>query len=204
MQQRDNELERLVHDLEMKVLNQESVRAEQEAQDSRWAHASHECRCPKCRRRASRSRLRRFKMLESELELSLKKSLRIKEDKMAALEAHLQESSRLNQHLRQELSTVSPRIHRSAIQAAAFLVVTPASGLRAGEDELRGSASEAGGAGDIVSSRFPRRHRQGDDRMAARKPRGHQGAAEAQRPPHPSGEKRRCSVGSRLNRPFCE
>lgn len=110
MQQRDNELERLVHDLEMKVLNQESVRAEQEAQDSRWAHASHDCWCPKCRRRASRSRRRRFKMLESELELSLKKSLRIKEDKMAALEAHLQESSRLNQHLRQELSTVSPRI----------------------------------------------------------------------------------------------
>ncbi|TWW58612.1 Girdin Akt phosphorylation enhancer [Takifugu flavidus] len=82
MQQRDNELERLVRELEMKVLSQESVQAEQEAQDSR------------------------FKMLESELELSLKKSLRIKEDKMAALEAHLQESSKLNQQLRQELSTV--------------------------------------------------------------------------------------------------
>lgn len=48
-------------------------------------------------------------MLESELELSLKKSLRIKEDKMAALEAHLQESSKLNQQLRQELSTVSQK-----------------------------------------------------------------------------------------------
>lgn len=35
MQQRDNDLERLVHELEMKVLNQESARAEQEAQESR-------------------------------------------------------------------------------------------------------------------------------------------------------------------------
>lgn len=46
-------------------------------------------------------------MLESELESSLKKSLQIKEDKMAALEARLQESSNLNQQLRQELKTVS-------------------------------------------------------------------------------------------------
>lgn len=45
-------------------------------------------------------------MLESELESSLKKSLKIKEDKMAALEARLQESSTLNQQLRQELKTV--------------------------------------------------------------------------------------------------
>lgn len=49
-------------------------------------------------------------MLESELELSLKKSLRMKEDKMAALEAHLRESSELNQQLRQELSAVSHRL----------------------------------------------------------------------------------------------
>ena len=46
-------------------------------------------------------------MLESELELSLKKSLQIKADKMAALEARLQESSILNQQLRQELKAVS-------------------------------------------------------------------------------------------------
>ncbi|KAM9363607.1 girdin-like [Symphorus nematophorus] len=83
-QQRDNEMERLAHELEMKVLNQESTqRAEQEAPDNS-----------------------RFKMLESELELSLKKSLQIKDDKMAALEARLQESSNLNQQLRQELKTV--------------------------------------------------------------------------------------------------
>ncbi|XP_059185400.1 girdin-like [Centropristis striata] len=84
-QQRDNELEKLAHDLEMKVLNQESLQdAEQEeAPDNS-----------------------RFKMLESELESSLKKSLQIKEDKMAALEARLQESSTLNLQLRQELKTV--------------------------------------------------------------------------------------------------
>ena len=47
-------------------------------------------------------------MLESELESSLKRSLQIKEDKMAALDARLQESSSLNLQLRQELKTVSP------------------------------------------------------------------------------------------------
>lgn len=40
MQQRDNELERMVHELEMKVLSQESVQAEQEAQDSRYVQSS--------------------------------------------------------------------------------------------------------------------------------------------------------------------
>ncbi|KAI4832183.1 hypothetical protein KUCAC02_015158 [Chaenocephalus aceratus] len=79
-QQRNNDLERLAHDLEMQVLNQESA---QQAPNSS-----------------------RFKMLESELEASLKRSLQIKEDKMAALEARLQESSNLNQQLRQELKTV--------------------------------------------------------------------------------------------------
>lgn len=46
-------------------------------------------------------------MLESELALSLKKSLQIKEDKIAALEARLEESSTLNQQLRREFKTVS-------------------------------------------------------------------------------------------------
>lgn len=46
-------------------------------------------------------------MLESELEFSLKRSLQIKDDKMAALEARLQESSFLNQQLQKELKTVS-------------------------------------------------------------------------------------------------
>uniref|UniRef100_UPI0037E8927B girdin n=1 Tax=Semicossyphus pulcher TaxID=241346 RepID=UPI0037E8927B len=83
-QQRDNELQRLAHELEMKVLNQESTQqTEQEAPDNS-----------------------RFKMLESELESCLKRSLQIKDDKMAAMEARLHESSNLNQQLRQELRTV--------------------------------------------------------------------------------------------------
>lgn len=91
-QQRDNELERLAHEQEMKILNQESTQqAEQDAPDNS-----------------------RFKMLESELESSLKKSLQIKEDKMAALEARLQESSTLNQQLRQELKNV--RLSYEALQ----------------------------------------------------------------------------------------
>uniref|UniRef100_A0A6Q2Y1J9 Calponin-homology (CH) domain-containing protein n=1 Tax=Esox lucius TaxID=8010 RepID=A0A6Q2Y1J9_ESOLU len=56
-------------------------------------------------RLANLERENRFKMLESELESSLKRSLQMKEDKMAALEARLQESSSLNQQLRQELRT---------------------------------------------------------------------------------------------------
>ncbi|MED6279950.1 hypothetical protein CHARACLAT_005937 [Characodon lateralis] len=79
-QQRDNDLEKLSHELEMKVLKQESTQLE--APDSR------------------------IKILESELESSLKKSLQIKDDKMVALEAHLQESSVLTQRLWQDLKTV--------------------------------------------------------------------------------------------------
>ncbi|KAM4603284.1 girdin-like [Polymixia lowei] len=91
-QQRDNELERLAHELEMRALNQDSTPpADQEAPDNS-----------------------RFKMLESELELSLKRSLQIKEDKMAALEARLQESSALNQQLRQDLKTV--KLNYEALQ----------------------------------------------------------------------------------------
>ncbi|XP_029545273.1 girdin-like isoform X2 [Salmo trutta] len=83
-QQRENELERLAHELEMRVRNQDtSPQSDEETPDNS-----------------------RFKMLESELESSLKRSLQIKEDKMAAVEARLQESSTLNQQLRQELKTV--------------------------------------------------------------------------------------------------
>lgn len=52
-------------------------------------------------------RVCRYKLLESKLESTLKSSLEIKEEKIAALEARLQESSNLNQQLRQELKTVS-------------------------------------------------------------------------------------------------
>uniref|UniRef100_A0A669Q4S2 Coiled-coil domain containing 88A n=1 Tax=Phasianus colchicus TaxID=9054 RepID=A0A669Q4S2_PHACC len=47
-----------------------------------------------------------YKLLESKLESTLKKSLEIKEEKIAALEARLEESTNLNQQLRQELKTV--------------------------------------------------------------------------------------------------
>lgn len=69
------------------------------------------------------------------MELSLKKSLQIKEDKMAALEAHLQESLKLNQQLRQELSAVS---HKCAmrIETATFFRVKLVSYLHTGEAEL--------------------------------------------------------------------
>ncbi|KAM9792615.1 girdin-like [Neosynchiropus ocellatus] len=88
-QQKDNELESLAHQLEVKLANQES-KQQHTATDNR------------------------FKMLESQLELSLKKSLQIKEDKMASLEARLKESSHLNQQLRQELKTV--RLSYEALQ----------------------------------------------------------------------------------------
>ncbi|KAM9314792.1 girdin-like [Pholidichthys leucotaenia] len=81
-QQKDNELERLALELEMKALNQESKEQADQPDSSR------------------------FKLLESELETSLKKSLQIKDDKIASLEARLQESSSLNQELRQELKAV--------------------------------------------------------------------------------------------------
>lgn len=114
-QQRHNELEKLSHELEMKVLSQ----AEHQAPDSRCPHTVLNCAatlngtvirnevCYNAKVRLSPPICSRFKMLESELESSLKRSLQIKEDKMAALEARLQESSTLNQQLRQELRTVS-------------------------------------------------------------------------------------------------
>lgn len=49
----------------------------------------------------------RYKLLESKLESTLKKSLEIKEEKIAALEARLEESTNYNQQLRHELKTVS-------------------------------------------------------------------------------------------------
>ncbi|XP_070408135.1 girdin isoform X2 [Nothobranchius furzeri] len=87
--QRDNDQEKLTHELEMRLLNQEST--QQDTADNR-----------------------RFRMLESELESSLKSSLLIKDDKIAALGARLQESSSLNQQLRHELKTV--KLSNEALQ----------------------------------------------------------------------------------------
>ncbi|KAM3606914.1 uncharacterized protein V6R79_025505 [Siganus canaliculatus] len=80
-QQMTNDLEKLTHELEKIGLNKERLLHDENSDD-------------------------RFKLLESKLESTLKSSLEIKEEKIAALEARLQESSNLNQQLRQELKTV--------------------------------------------------------------------------------------------------
>ncbi|KAM9727843.1 girdin isoform 2-T5 [Menidia menidia] len=80
-QQMNNDLEKLTHELEKIGLNKERLLHDESSDD-------------------------RFKLLETRLESTLKSSLEIKEEKIAALEARLQESSNLNQQLRQELKTV--------------------------------------------------------------------------------------------------
>ncbi|XP_054455689.1 girdin isoform X2 [Anoplopoma fimbria] len=80
-QQMNNDLDKLTHELEKIGLNKERLLHDEGSSD-------------------------RFKLLETQLESSLKSSLEIKEEKIAALEARLQESSNLNQQLRQELKTV--------------------------------------------------------------------------------------------------
>ncbi|XP_036071421.1 girdin isoform X4 [Oryzias melastigma] len=80
-QQINNDLEKLTHELEKIGLNKDRLLHDESSDD-------------------------RFKLLESKLESTLKSSLEIKEEKIASLEARLQESSNLNQQLRQELKTV--------------------------------------------------------------------------------------------------
>ena len=58
----------------------------------------------------------------------------------------------------------------------------------AGETELWGSATEAGGGAYGIKPHPSQRDQQGDERMAAWKPGSHQGTAEAQRPSHWGGE----------------
>uniref|UniRef100_A0A3B3C1K5 Coiled-coil domain containing 88A n=1 Tax=Oryzias melastigma TaxID=30732 RepID=A0A3B3C1K5_ORYME len=77
----NNDLEKLTHELEKIGLNKDRLLHDESSDD-------------------------RFKLLESKLESTLKSSLEIKEEKIASLEARLQESSNLNQQLRQELKTV--------------------------------------------------------------------------------------------------
>ncbi|XP_023778843.1 LOW QUALITY PROTEIN: girdin [Cyanistes caeruleus] len=88
-QQMNNDLEKLAHELEKIGLNKERLLHDEQSSDDR------------------------YKLLESKLESTLKKSLEIKEEKLeikeekiAALEARLEESTNLNQQLRQELKTV--------------------------------------------------------------------------------------------------
>ncbi|XP_018120549.2 girdin isoform X2 [Xenopus laevis] len=81
-QQINNELEKLTHELEKIGLNKERLLHDEQTTDDR------------------------YKLLESKLESTLKKSLEIKEEKIASLEARLEESANFNQQLRQELKTV--------------------------------------------------------------------------------------------------
>ncbi|XP_067315039.1 girdin isoform X2 [Pseudorasbora parva] len=81
LQQKESDLEKLTYELERVKLNQETQKGDHEALDQ-----SH------CK--------------QSELESSLMKSLKIKKDRMSALEARLQESAKINQQLRQDLKTV--------------------------------------------------------------------------------------------------
>uniref|UniRef100_A0A803YJK4 Coiled-coil domain containing 88A n=1 Tax=Meleagris gallopavo TaxID=9103 RepID=A0A803YJK4_MELGA len=81
-QQMNNDLEKLSYELEKIGLNKERLLCDEQSSDDR------------------------YKLLESKLESTLKKSLEIKEEKIAALEARLEESTNLNQQLRQELKTV--------------------------------------------------------------------------------------------------
>ncbi|XP_051754142.1 girdin isoform X3 [Ctenopharyngodon idella] len=83
LQQKESDLEKLNYELERMKLNQEKRMGDHEAVDQ-----------GQC------------KQLESELESSLMKSLKIKKERMAALEARLQESAKINQQLRQDLKTV--------------------------------------------------------------------------------------------------
>ncbi|XP_072363936.1 girdin-like isoform X3 [Scyliorhinus torazame] len=82
-QQMSNDLEKLTHELEKIGLNKERLLHDEQSSDDS-----------------------RYKLLESKLESTLKKSLEIKEEKIASLEARLEESTNLNQQLRQELKTV--------------------------------------------------------------------------------------------------
>ncbi|KAM9817962.1 girdin-like isoform 1-T1 [Syngnathus typhle] len=82
--QKEDELARLSHEHEIRILNRENKQSVE----------------------LDTAERRRFNMLESELELSMKKCLQIKDDKLAVLESRLQESSNLNEHLRHELRTV--------------------------------------------------------------------------------------------------
>ncbi|XP_006514517.1 girdin isoform X5 [Mus musculus] len=82
-QQMNNDLEKLTHELEKIGLNKERLLHDEQSTDDS-----------------------RYKLLESKLESTLKKSLEIKEEKIAALEARLEESTNYNQQLRHELKTV--------------------------------------------------------------------------------------------------
>ncbi|XP_056605620.1 girdin isoform X2 [Triplophysa dalaica] len=81
-QQKETDLEKLTDELEKLRLKKEMGMGDQQSGD-------HVCQ-----------------QLKSELESSLMKSLKIKKERMASVEPHLQESSKINQQLQQDLKTV--------------------------------------------------------------------------------------------------
>ncbi|XP_069787571.1 girdin-like isoform X4 [Narcine bancroftii] len=82
-QQMSNDLEKLTNELEKIGLNKERLLHDEQTTDDS-----------------------RYKLLESKLQSTLKISLEIKEEKIASLEARLEESTNLIQQLHQELKTV--------------------------------------------------------------------------------------------------
>ncbi|XP_048864433.1 girdin-like isoform X5 [Brienomyrus brachyistius] len=112
-QQMNNDLEKLTNELEKIGLNKERLLQDEQSSDDS-----------------------RYKLLESKLESTLKKSLEIKEEKIAALEARLQESSNLNQQLRQELKTVKKN-YEALRQREEEERMVQSSPPRAGEEELQ-------------------------------------------------------------------
>lgn len=120
-QQMNNDLEKLTHELEKIGLNKERL-LHDESSDDRFAKAENTqasrdaapvvVNTHRKQPHGSHVSSIRFKLLETKLESTLKSSLEIKEEKIAALEARLQESSNLNQQLRQELKTVSDSIFK--------------------------------------------------------------------------------------------
>nr|XP_023683877.1 girdin isoform X3 [Paramormyrops kingsleyae] len=112
-QQMNNELEKLTNELEKIGLNKERLLQDEQSSDDS-----------------------RYKLLESKLESTLKKSLEIKEEKIAALEARLQESSNLNKQLRQELKTVKKN-YEALRQREEEERMVQSSPPRAGEEEVQ-------------------------------------------------------------------
>uniref|UniRef100_W5N6J6 Coiled-coil domain containing 88C n=1 Tax=Lepisosteus oculatus TaxID=7918 RepID=W5N6J6_LEPOC len=82
-QQQWNELEKLSHELEKIGLNKEKLLQEEHSTEDN-----------------------KYKILETKIESTLKKTLEIKEEKIQSLESRLEESSSLNQQLRSDLTSV--------------------------------------------------------------------------------------------------
>ncbi|XP_059416921.1 girdin-like [Carassius carassius] len=88
LHQKESDLENLTYELERMRLPQETRIEDHETVDQGFSQC---------------------KQLESELESSLMKSLKIKKERMAALEARLQASAKINQQLRLDLKTVKQK-----------------------------------------------------------------------------------------------